>query len=164
MACDSQGIIGENGRLPWFYPEELEYFRQTTYSHVTIMGYKTFKAVPDSFLKDRLNIVFSTTCKSYDAVPNIIFVSSLNEFLNLSDLPHTKKYFMIGGAVIANFFLKQNLMDDFLLTKIKKNYEGDTFLPLNSLQRWPYTIIRETSDFIIKHYTNPHSLYKETLR
>ncbi len=164
MACDSQGVIGNNGILPWCYPEELAYFRQTTYSHVSIMGYNTFKAVPDSFLKDRFNIVFSTTCKSYDAVPHVIFISSLDEFLNLSDLPTAKKYFMIGGAVIAHLFLTQNLIDDFLLTEIKRNYEGDTFLSLNSFQRWPSTIIRETSDFIIKHYTNSHSLYKETFR
>ncbi len=157
MACDPRGVIGNNGSLPWCYPEELAYFRQTTYSHVSIMGYKTFKAVPDSFLKDRLNIVFSTTHQSHDAVPHVIFVSSLDEFLNLSDLPESQKYFMIGGAVLAHLFLKQNLMDDFLLTHIKKNYEGDTFFCLNSLQKWPSTIIRETSDFVIKHYTNPHS-------
>jgi dihydrofolate reductase len=160
MACDPRGIIGKNGKLPWVYPEELRYFRQTTYAHVVIMGHKTFKSVSDSFLKDRFNIVFSTTCRRY-VDSGVVFVSSLDEFLNISDLPDNKKYFMIGGTMIADLFLKQNLIQDFLLTEIKKNYEGDTVFPLHKLREWPYTTLQETPDFKIKHYLNPHSLRKE---
>jgi dihydrofolate reductase len=160
MACDPRGIIGKNGKLPWVYPEELRYFRQTTYVHVVIMGHKTFKSVSDSFLKDRFNIVFSTTYRRY-VDSGVVFVSSLDEFLNISDLPDNKKYFMIGGVMIADLFLKQNLIQDFLLTEIKKNYEGDTVFPLHKLREWPYTTLQETPDFKIKHYLNPHSLRKE---
>ncbi len=42
---------------------------------------------------------------------------------------------MVGGAGIATLFLEQNLIDEFLLTKINKNYDGDTFLPLNLYSR-----------------------------
>ncbi|ABV74376.1 dihydrofolate reductase [Rickettsia akari str. Hartford] len=42
-----------------------------------------------------------------------------------------KKIFIVGGAEIAILCLEQNLIDEFLLTKINKNYDGDTFFPLN---------------------------------
>lgn len=60
----------------------------------------------------------------------MFFVKSLYEFWEVVKLFSDKKIFMVGGAEIATFFLKQNLINEFLLTKINKDYEGDIFFLL----------------------------------
>lgn len=57
----------------------------------------------------------------------VFFVKSLDELWEVIKLFNDKKIFMVGGAEIATFFLKQNLINEFLLTKINKDYAGDTF-------------------------------------
>lgn len=153
MACDSSGVIGKNGKLPWFYEEELEHFRRLTYGQVIIMGHKTFTSLPKKILQDRFNIVFSHDLKPNNN--NIIFVSSLAEFLSLDSIPQDKQLFMIGGATIAHLFLTNNLISEFLLTKIKVAYSGDTFFPLDLLKDWLYIPIKEQQDFTVYKYFNP---------
>lgn len=154
LACDPRGVIGNKGELPWFYPEELDHFRKTTFDQIMIMGHKTFQSIPLTTLKDRFNIVFSRqTIKGFEHSDNVIFISSLNDFLALSNIPVHKKCFMIGGAEIAKLFLIANLLSEFLLTKIHDTYEGDTIFPLDLLQGWPREVIRKDKDFTIYKYS-----------
>ncbi|KIJ88469.1 hypothetical protein SB78_05605 [Rickettsia asembonensis] len=44
---------------------------------------------------------------------------------------------------------KQNLIDEFLLTKINKNYDGDTFFPIDFLAGWHSVIIDKTNNYQI---------------
>lgn len=153
IACDPRGIIGKKGVLPWSYPEELEHFRKTTFGQVMIMGHKTFQSIPQATLKGRFNIVFSRHPKKTSELDdNIIFVSSLDDFLALSNIPAGKEIFMIGGAEIAKLFLTADLLGEFLLTKIHDVYEGDTIFPLSLLQDWSYKAIRKEMNFTIYKY------------
>ena len=82
MACDLIGAIGKNNKLPWNAKEELEHFRKTTVGNVMIMGHRTYTAMPERALENRWNIVFSRTARM-QIKENIVFVSSLQEFLIL---------------------------------------------------------------------------------
>ena len=155
MACDPRGVIGNKGGLPWSYPEELEHFRKITFGQVMIMGHKTFESIPTATLKERFNIVFSRRSqKPSEPCENVIFVSSLDDFLALSPIPADKEIFMIGGAEIAKLFLTADLLSAFLLTKIHDVYEGDTIFPLRLLQDWSYEIIRKEKNFTIYKYVH----------
>jgi len=144
MACDPRGVIGKDGVLPWHIPDETEYFRQTISGQVLIMGYKTFASMPEN---NCIKVVFSRG-KRERVKEDIIFISSVEKFSNLS-LPAEKKIFMIGGAEIANLFLQRGLISEFLLTKTKKNYEGDAFLDLNILQNWSSSVVIDHKDYTI---------------
>ncbi|WPY00156.1 Dihydrofolate reductase [Candidatus Trichorickettsia mobilis] len=154
MACDLMGAIGKNNKLPWNSEEELEHFRKTTIDNVMIMGYQTFTSMPERALENRQNIVFSRTAR-IQIKENIVFVSSLQEFLSLINDYKDQKCFMIGGAQIVNLFLANNLITEFILTKFKRTYGGDVFFPLHLLENWSYIIISEHTDFIIYKYLNP---------
>jgi dihydrofolate reductase len=92
LACDPRGVIGNKGTLPWFYPKELDHFRRTTFGQIMIMGHKTFESIPSTTLKDRFNIVFSRHArKKLVQDDNIIYVSSLSDFLVLKNIPADKK-------------------------------------------------------------------------
>ncbi|MGU9987596.1 hypothetical protein ACOHX7_06790 [Rickettsia sp. R1] len=41
----------------------------------------------------------------------------------------------------------------FLLTKINKDYEGDTFFPLDLLEGWDSMMIDKTNDYKIYKFT-----------
>lgn len=59
MACDSQGVIGNKGQMPWSYTKEFEYFYQTVKNNIIVMGRKTFDSIPAKILKNCICIVFS---------------------------------------------------------------------------------------------------------
>lgn len=150
MAADPNGLIGAGDGLPWDCPEDREFFRSKVSGQIIIAGRKTYESLP----KDRLNgsffVVFSK--KPRPKNENTIFVSSLAEFFNLKDLPKNKKYYMVGGALTASLFLENNLIGEFILTKIKKTYEGDVFLPLSFFSGKAFDIIAEKGDFSILLY------------
>jgi len=161
IACDPTGIIGEKRRLPWTFPEEVAFFRQTTAQQIMITGATTYEEMPRSFFHERYCVVFSKSLykSSQDHPPTVIFVSSLNEFLNLKNLPENKSCYMIGGAEIAKLFLVYHLIDDFLLSIMTKSYSGDTVFPLDLIEHWPRTQLKKTADFSTYHYKNPLSQY-----
>ena len=41
-AASANGVIGSDGKIPWYIPEDLAYFKQLTAGHTVIMGRKTF--------------------------------------------------------------------------------------------------------------------------
>ncbi|WP_232505972.1 dihydrofolate reductase [Rickettsia sp. MEAM1 (Bemisia tabaci)] len=57
--------------------------------------------------------------------------------------------------VIAQYLIytSLNLTVPFLLTKINKDYEGDTFFPLDLLEGWDSMMIDKTNDYKIYKFT-----------
>jgi dihydrofolate reductase len=152
-ACDSNGVMGKNGKLPWHYPEDLKHFADTTLGSSLIMGYRTFLSLPTRYFDSREMIVFSHRKFPPDKNPNLIFVSCISEFLALEGV--FRDLYVIGGAQIYTLFLRQNLIEEFILTRVKKIYEGDTFFPLLLLSGWSEFKIQETDSFTIHRYFNP---------
>jgi len=154
MACTEKGVIGSKGRIPWRYPNELKHFQEITHNQIIIMGRKTFEEMSKlSLLKNRKSIVFTRnySLQNEPTNANIIFVHSLEQFTNLR-LEDEKKIYMIGGAEIAKLFLKNYLLNKFLLTRIHKEYDGDTYFPLSLIEKWDITIITTNKDYTIYKY------------
>jgi dihydrofolate reductase len=149
MACDPNGLIGNGNKLPWDEPAELAHFWKTVAGHTLVMGLKTYQNLPSC---DCLKIVFSKGI--YPITANTIFVSSLEKFKTL-DIPDSQDVYMIGGAQVAQLFLENNLIDEFILTKMKLCYEGDVYLNLDELGKWQSTIIHEHKNYII-YKLRPH--------
>lgn len=147
--------MGKEGKLPWHCPEDLKHFAETTFDYPMIMGYRTFLSLPTRYLDNRDVIVFSR--RKHPAIPNVIFVSSLSEFL---DLQHEfGGMYVIGGAQIYTLFLQENLIEEFILTQMKEAYEGDTFFPLSLLEGWGNDKIKESDCFTIYRYFNPNRVH-----
>lgn len=155
MACDPDGVIALNNKLPWHYPQEIEFYRQSIANHCVILGYKTFIEMTAEFTEHHYTVVF-TSKPQQSRQQNVHYVSGLEEFKKLR-LPTDKKCFMIGGAQLAKYFLQHNLLDDFILTIINNRYAGDTFFPLELITNWPRKLLQQNADFAIYHYFNPTS-------
>ena len=153
MASTDSGVIGLNGKIPWRYTDELKHFQKVTKGQTVVMGRKTFNEMENlKLLEERKNVVFTRNplLLSKNAT-NIRFVNSLNAFTKL-DFIQEKKIYMIGGSEIAELFLKNNMLEKFLLTKIHKEYDGDTYFPLSLIKEWRTEKIIENKNYTIYQY------------
>ncbi len=120
VAHDPNLVIGNNGELPWRYPEDLKHFKATTLGNTIIMGRGVFEELNETPLPGRRNIVLSRS-KKYEGVETY---TSLEEALNKIE---DEEVFIIGGGVLYKETLP--IVDKMIVTEVKKEYEGDTFFP-----------------------------------
>lgn len=149
VAHDPNLVIGNNGGLPWRYPEDLKHFKNTTMGGTIIMGRGVFEELNQIPLPGRRNIVLSRT-KQYD---NVDHYTSLDEAL---DSVSEDVAYIIGGGVLYRKALP--LADKMIVTMVKKQYEGDTYFPeyRNEIGKtWIETSKRETEDLVFLEYERP---------
>lgn len=115
------GVIGNDGGLPWHIPADLKRFKALTMGRPMIMGRKTFESLP-GLLPGRRHIVLtrSETWRGEGAEA----ARSLEEALTLAGEGETA---VIGGAAIFGTFMP--LSDRVELTEIHADYAGDTVMP-----------------------------------
>ncbi|HEY8396146.1 MAG TPA: dihydrofolate reductase [Bacilli bacterium] len=118
VACDKNGLIGNNGALPWRVPEDLKFFKEMTYGKTVVMGRKTWESLGSKPLPGRRNIVLS---RSLDYTDNI--ARSVDDILKL----HADEVWIIGGAEIYNLFIPY--YDEFYWSEIHGDFKGDVYLP-----------------------------------
>lgn len=125
VAVAKNNIIGGDNKLLWRIPEDLKRFKQKTMDKTMIMGRKTFESLP-GILPGRTHVVL-TRDKSYKVdSENVIVVHSLEEILN-SYLNSEEEAFIIGGGEFYNSTI--NHCTKIYLTKVNKDFEGDTYFP-----------------------------------
>ena len=92
--------IGKNGTMLVHLPADLKYYREKTTGNVTIMGLKTYNALPVRPLPNRTTIVLTRDKNFID--DRIIIVHSLEElFEKIKHFPN-KEIYVCGGATIYN--------------------------------------------------------------
>lgn len=120
--AQTNGVIGDRGKLPWSIPEDLKRFRKLTLNHTVIMGRKTWEFdLQKRPLSQRQNVIVSSQFLESTA-PNVEFVRSLSEALDRPD----EKLFVIGGASIYRQALE--FVDRLEFTIVEGDYSGDVVL------------------------------------
>jgi dihydrofolate reductase len=118
-AIANNRVIGKNGALPWYIPEDLARFKQLTTGHTVIMGRRTYDSLDRPF-PNRINIVITShVINGVRSYPSLEFalLASQNE----------KEVFVIGGGRLFADALP--LADELRLTLIDREVDGDTFFP-----------------------------------
>lgn len=125
--------IGKNGTMLVHLPADLKYYREKTTGNVTIMGLKTYNALPVRPLPNRTTIVLTRDKNFID--DRIIIVHSLEElFEKIKHFPN-KEIYVCGGATIYNQLI--DYCDKALITKINTIKDADTFFPnIDKMQNW----------------------------
>lgn len=134
VAVDIKMGIAKEGKIPWHYSEDMEFFRKTTLNHIVIMGRKTWESLPNSYrpLPNRFNVVLSQKSKlKGNTLPDMIFdsIESCLVYFSQNKKEHkSQKKIVIGGKTIYKQFLARKLIHEMYITHIKKNYNCDLFL------------------------------------
>lgn len=131
VAAAENNVIGNNNQLPWRLPNDLKYFKNTTWGLPVIMGRKTFESFK-SELAGRTNIVI--TRQPGWTAPGVIMVNTMEQAVDAARETDAKACFVIGGAEIFKQFLPQ--ADLIYLTRVYAVVKGDTFFPPLPASDW----------------------------
>jgi dihydrofolate reductase len=149
--------IGKSGTLPWpLLKKEMGYFARVTKRvspssntsgpkkmNAVLMGRKTWDSIPPKFrpLKDRLNIVVTRKPEDFkkslgnggNGVEGPLVASGIVDALSQlgNREGEVERVFVIGGASIYQTALELPQTKRVLLTKIRKEFECDTYFPVD---------------------------------
>jgi dihydrofolate reductase len=132
VAMTDEGVIGDQGGIPWRIPEDLRHFRKLTLGKPCIMGRKTWTSLPIKPLPKRTNIVM-TRDESF-AADEAFVAHSIERALNLAQHDHPPEIMIIGGEQVYRAFLP--LAGRIYLTEVHGKFKGDTILPRFSSAFW----------------------------
>jgi len=138
VATTENGVIGNNGDMPWSMPADLKHFKHITTlgeSNIVIMGRKTYDSIGKP-LPGRSNyVVTRNRNKQYtDYIKGEVFntiqdaieqAKGLESFLKKNVSVH-----IIGGASIYNQVMDMGIVDVIHHTLIHTKIEGDTFFEI----------------------------------
>jgi dihydrofolate reductase len=129
VACSKEGVIGNEGKLPWYLPEDLQFFRRMTENQIVIMGRKTYDDLPKRPLPNRINIVITREPEKYCSEPDLFFCKLENYQEVLQNLEHlNRRTYVIGGSEIYRIFLP--ICRLYHVTVIDIDMEGDARFPM----------------------------------
>lgn len=147
VACDPNGGIGYENRLPWSKIEgDLPRFKRLTENHCVLMGRYTWESLPVKPLPNRINFVVTsqTTDMPYGAVPiGIPNKGQLNKYPNI---------WLIGGASLIKGMWHE--ITEVHLTKTHAEYTCDCFIDLIYLQN-NFVMVSEE-----KHSDHDYQIWK----
>jgi len=131
VAAAENNAIGKDNQLLWHLPNDLKFFKNTTWGGVVIMGRKTFESV-NKPLPGRVNLVI-TKQKNWQA-ENVLIADSIEAAIQLATEEGFKEIFIIGGGEI--YKESMSLSNRIYLTRVHTNVKGDTFFPEMNEQEW----------------------------
>lgn len=151
-AQDSNGLIGNKGKLPWSNKSELNYFKNQTTGGIVVMGLNTWKSIGSTPLKNRVNIVLThkDEIDGYDD-DNVYIANNVDEVIKFYE-EHDKDIWIIGGASTYKVF--EPYCTEAVVSYIKGEFKGDTYyLGLkDKLTEDNVVVTMKGEGFTVKHY------------
>lgn len=136
IACISQdGGIGQQGKLLWQIPEDMQFFRRTTMGHPVVMGGKTYASIGRA-LPGRENIVLAHHQPDDPQITWFDDSSALMEYVQRQ----AGEVMIIGGATLYQMFLP--LAATLYLTEVAATKPADTYFPSFDRQRYHAEVLQ----------------------
>lgn len=131
VAAALNHAIGKDNQLLWHLPNDMKFFKNTTWGLPVIMGRKTYESLGKP-LNGRVNIVI-TRQKDWKAA-GVVVVNDLADALFVAASTDCKEVFIIGGGEIyqQSFAKAQQIY----LTSVQTTIEGDTYFPEINIDEW----------------------------
>ena len=128
-AVSANGVIGDQGRLPWHLPDDLKRFKALTLGHTIVMGRKTWQSI-GRLLPGRRNVIVS---RDPDLrIEGAEVVSSVVSAIAIA--AGGEEVFVIGGGEIYQTTI--DLADRLQLTEVALDVPGDAFFPDIDRAQW----------------------------
>ena len=135
VAVAQNRVIGRDNKLPWYLPNDLKYFKQTTLGKPVIMGRKTYESIGKP-LPGRTNIVIT---RQTDYQPEgVKVVSSVEDAIKVAEsvclIDGQEEAMVMGGAEIYGLTLPH--CERLYLTEVHAEVEGDAWFPEYDKREW----------------------------
>ncbi|WP_075878630.1 dihydrofolate reductase [Vreelandella massiliensis] len=128
-------VIGVEGKLPWYLPEDLQFFKRMTQAKPLVMGRKTFESIGKP-LPNRLNIVITRDTRWEKE--GVRVCHRLEDALALADQQATieaaEEIMVMGGGEIYAQALPQ--AQRLYITEVDVEVAGDALFPEIDVNEW----------------------------
>lgn len=160
VAKGQNNEIGKDNDLIWHLPADMRFFTQSTKGHIVIMGRKNWDSIPLKYrpLSGRINAVVTHNRKF--SHPDCDTFHSVEEAIEYYKENSVKEIYIIGGAQIYDYCLKNELVDEMLITFIHQSFDADAFFPKFDERAWNKEMIMDYKkdeknpyDFTVYRYT-----------
>jgi dihydrofolate reductase len=119
VAVNNKGVIGHEGDIPWYSPDDLKHFKKKTKFSTCLISRKTYDSLPQSMKT------------SEDTRTYLIVSRDNNRGISLQQALDRKPNWILGGGEIYKQTL--HLCDELHLSIIDNDMEGDTKFPFKSI-------------------------------
>jgi len=152
-SISKNGIIGNQNKMVWKIPEEIEHFKRTTIDNYILMGRKTFESI-GKVLPNRTSLVLSKT--KAENSKNLYYFDEIFKvfsFLKENSIP---KIYIIGGEAV--FLQTIDFADELILSFVKGIYSGDKVFPMNKLDDFELISSEEKTQFVINKFVRKQQI------
>lgn len=165
VAVDKAGGFGKDGKIPWFFPEDLKHFQTTTKGGVCIMGRRTYtdmfemiqskrgsplEQIDDPILKDRESYV--VTSNPDLEIHGATRVAGIHQAIQCLEKEDKREVFVIGGE---RMYIEALAFTQTIYMTIVKGepYGCDRFFPIQVINK-KFDIVdgKETDDLYFVKY------------
>ena len=135
IACAAKNsVIGNGPDIPWSIKEEFKHFTELTMGSPCIMGDVTYESLPPKFrpLPGRENIVLTLDPEYHPE--GVTLFRDFYEAMDYVRGLEAARAFICGGASI--YRLGMGIADTLELTRLDRDYEGDSTFPEVDPEMW----------------------------
>ncbi|HMH21553.1 MAG TPA: dihydrofolate reductase [Puia sp.] len=134
VAASTNNVIGRDNKLLWHLPNDMKYFKNTTWGMPVVMGRKTYESLAGDPLPGRFNFVITRNRDWDPHNEKTKVVASLGEAIAAAGQTDCKETFVIGGGEIYKEAM--SIADKIYMTRVHAVLEGDTSFPAIDEQHW----------------------------
>lgn len=146
-AMDENRTIGLNNRLPWHFPDDLNYFKSITKGKKVLMGRKTYDSMLTYFPSGKLPYEKVYVASSQNIKLNhATVIRDVHTFLKNT----SEDIFVLGGSHIYQIAFQY--ATNLYITYILGSYPGDTKFPNYSLEAFKLKSYELKPSLILTHY------------
>jgi dihydrofolate reductase len=132
VAIGSNGVIGNNGDMPWPRTGDQRQFKELTMGHPIVMGRTTYESIGRP-LPGRTSIVLTRNADWHaDGVEVAHTLTDALAFGHGQD----DEVFLIGGARVYAEALAEGLVDRMVVTHVPLAPDGDVWFPDLDWSAW----------------------------
>ncbi len=131
VAASTNNVIGKDNKLLWTLPNDMKFFKNTTWGMPVVMGRKTFESLGKA-LNGRTNIVI--TRQTDFAAEGVKVVSNMDDAMIAAADADAKEIYVIGGGEIYKQALP--IAHRVYITRVHTVIDGDTFFPELPTRDW----------------------------
>ena len=136
-AASTNNVIGKDNKLLWSLPNDMKFFKNTTWGMPVIMGRKTYDALAGEPLPGRFNFVI-TRNRGWDPHnEKVRVVDSLDAAIAGAAETDAKELFIIGGGQI--YEQSMAIANRIYMTRVHVMLEGDAWFPVIDEKTWELT-------------------------
>ncbi len=134
VAASTNNAIGKDNKLLWHLPNDMKFFKNTTWGMPVVMGRKTFEALAGEPLPGRFNFVITRNPGFKPARESVRVAGDLATALQYAAETDCKETFVIGGGEIYKEAMSQ--ADLIYMTRVHTIVDGDTYFPPIDEAQW----------------------------